>query len=190
MANVDRPDGFRPVGNLSGGSMTGQVQKFLANEALFLGDLVTKSGTGRSSGDGAYQDCARAGAGNAILGVVVGWEIDPDNLSAVHCAASTTKAVFVNTDPNLILECQSDDGTPVVADVGQNFNIVVASGSTTSGASNMELDGDTGATTAALPLKLIGFTDTPDNDTGSANMSCLVTINNHIHKGHTGTDGV
>ena len=190
MANVDRPNGFRPIGSLSGGSMTGQVQKMISNEALFLGDLVEDDATGRADGDGAYQACARAEASDAILGVVVGWEVDPDSPAALHHAASTTLGVYINTDPNVILECQSDDGTPVAADVGQNFDIVVASGSTSTGVSNMELDGSSGATTAALPLKLLGFTDVSDNDTASANMKCIVMINNHLYKGHTGTAGI
>jgi hypothetical protein len=190
MANTDRPNGFKVVGSLSH-SYCGQALTVLSpTDNLFLGDLVETTTTGRARGDGGVREVGRAEASDAILGVVVGWQPDPAALDRVYHAASTTYGVYVNDDPNVILECQSDDGTPTVLLIGANFNIVVAAGSTTSGASNMELDGDSGATTATLPLKLIGFSDRPDNDVSAANMKCLVTINNHLHKGGTGTAGL
>lgn len=191
MANTDRPNGFRVVGSLTGTpDHGGRVQRMIAVDNLFMGDLVEDDATGKALGDGAVAACGRAEASDAILGVVVGWEKDPAALDRLYHKSSNTYAVYVNTDPHVLLECQSDDGTPAVADVGQNFNIAVAAGSTSTGASNMELDGDTGDTTATLPLKLLGFVDTPDNDTSSANMKCLVSINNHLYKGGTGTAGI
>ena len=80
MANVDRPNGFRPVGHLSGGAYTGRVRKYYSvNDALFLGDIVEKEATGTASGSGGYGGVDRFDSATAdiAVGVVVGWEIDP-----------------------------------------------------------------------------------------------------------------
>jgi len=188
MSNVDRPNGFRPVMHINGNPYTGGYRKyFSASDNLAKGDLVEADGTGSAQG---YPSCGRAEASDVIQGVVVGWEVNPDGLENNYHVASAVYAVFIADDPDLILEAQSDDGTLVVADVGQNVNFVVAALDTTTGASNMEIDGDTGATTATLPLKIIQFVDRIDNDTSSANHRLLVAFNNHKFKGGTGTLGL
>lgn len=191
MANVDRPNGFRVVGTTTGANWTASVQKmFSPSDNLFMGDLVEDDGTGAADGSGARQTVGRAEASDAILGVVVGWEPNPSSLENLYHVASTTYGVYICTDPNVILEAQSDDDTPAAGSIGLNFDFVVAAGSTSTGASGMEVDGDSGATTATLPLKLIEVVDTPDNDISAANMKLRVLINNHLYKGHTGTAGI
>lgn len=195
MANVDRPNGFMPVGTISGAPWQGAIRKCYSDaDNLFVGDVVIKNTAGQADpkSGGAYVAVDRStnGATDIPLGVVVGWEPNPTALHNKYHAASTTYAVYVCTAPDVILECQSDDGTPTVASVGLNFDYVIAAGSTTTGASGMELDGDTGVTTAATPLKLIGMVDSPKNDTASANMKCLVTFNMHAYKTDAGTAGL
>lgn len=192
MANVDRPNGFRVVGHVNGSPWNGQFQRMYSpNDNLFMGDLVEDDGAGVAVGDGAYQSVGRAEASDAVLGVVVGWEPDPAALDRLyHKASASTHAVFVCTDPSVVLEAQTNDDGLAVTDVGLNVDFVVAAGSTTTGASNMEVDGTTEATTATLPLKLIGMVDTPDNEVGTTNMKVRVLINNHLYKGGTGTAGI
>lgn len=188
MANADRPNGFRPVKHLTGAPYNGQFNKYYSpTDNLFLGDVVEADTTGNAAG---YQTCARAEASDAVLGIVVGWEPNPLALENLYYVASTSFAVFIADAPDLILEVQSDDDTLTVASIGLNVNFVVAAGTTATGVSNMEVDGDTGATTAALPFRLIGFIDTPDNDISSTNHKVLVMINNHKYKGGTGTVGL
>jgi hypothetical protein len=78
---------------------------------------------------------------------------------------------------DLVMEAQSDDGTMVAGDVGLNISPTVTAGSTTTGASGMELDGSTAATTNTLTLRIVGAVDKPDNEVGSANDRWLVTVN-------------
>ena len=188
MANVDKPNGFRPVKHLSGAPYNGQFTKYYSpTDNLFIGDLVKKDGTGNSNG---YSSTKRAAAGDALLGVVVGWEANPDALSNVYHAASTSYAVYIADAPDLVLEAQSDDGTLTTADVGMNVNFVVAAGDTNTGLSNMEIDGTSAVTTGNIPLKILRFVDRADNDIASANHRLLVSINSHSFKGGTGTGGI
>ena len=99
-----------------------------------------------------------------------------------------TSAVTVT---NVIMECQSDDNSITDATtIGLNYDVTIAAGSTTSGASNMELDGSSGVTTAATPLRLLGAVDRPNNDITAANNRWLVAFNLHKMKGEAGTAGV
>ena len=192
MANIDRPNGFRPVGHLSGGGFTGRVRKYYSvNDNLFLGDLVEKEATGTASGSGGYPGVDRMDSGTAdiLVGCVVGWEIDPDNLNAMHHAASTSLAVYINDDPMTIYEGQCD-GTLAAADIGLNADVTIASGSTTTGASNMEIAASGAATTQATPLKIMGLVEREDNDVASANANWLVMLNLHAYKNEAGTTGI
>ena len=196
MANIDRPNGFRPVGTLSSSSYNGQIRKFYTDTNCFLGDLMIQDAASVTGGsDGAYQGVTRATSGTASLaiGVVVGWEVDPDNLGAVYHAGSSTRAVYLEVDPNTIYECQDNGAATLIAaaDVGLNYDIVVTAGDTGTGVSNMEVDsGTAGAVTAATPVKLIGIVDRPDNTIGEANAKLLVTLNTHTYNADVGSLGV
>ena len=192
MANVDRPNGFRPVGHLSGGAFTGRVRKYYSvNDNLFLGDLVEKEATGTASGSGGYPGVDRmdTGTGDILVGCVVGWEINPDSLNAMHHAASATLAVYINDDPMTIYEGQCD-GTLAVTDIGLNADVTLGAGSTTTGASGMEIAASGAATTIATPLKIMGLVEREDNDVASANANWLVMLNLHAYKNEAGTTGI
>jgi len=192
MANVDRPNGFRPVGHLSGGAFTGRVRKYYSiNDNLFLGDLVEKEATGTASGSGGYAGVDRmdTGTGDILVGCVVGWEINPDSLNAMHHAASATLAVYINDDPMTIYEGQCD-GTLAVTDIGLNADVTLGAGSTTTGASGMEIAASGAATTIATPLKIMGLVEREDNDVSSANANWLVMLNLHAYKNEGGTTGI
>lgn len=188
MANVDKPTGFRPVMHLNGSPYNGQFRKYVSPaDNLFVGDLVKADGTGSSSG---YASVARAAAGNTVLGVVVGWEANPNALENNYHAASTSRAVYIADSPDLVCEAQSNNATLTTASIGLNANYVVAAGATATGLSNMEVNGTGAAATATLPLRLLQFVDQADNDIASANHRLLVSFNNHAFKGGTGTVGV
>jgi hypothetical protein len=57
------------------------------------------------------------------------------------------------------------------------------------GNSGFAIDMTTKATTATLPLKLVGIKNSPDNSVTDTYVRALVTINNHVFKGGTGTSG-
>lgn len=179
MANVDRPNGFKPVMHKNGSPYNGAFRKYYSpNDNLFLGDLVEQETTGVARGQGGYQTVDRIdAAADRIVGVVVGWEADPAALDRTYHAASSTYAVYVADASDLIMEAQSDDATMVLGDIGLNISPTVTAGDTTTGASGMELDGDTAATTNTLTLRIVGLVDREDNDVSTANSRWLVTVN-------------
>lgn len=191
MANVDRVNGFRPVMHLNGAPYNGARTAYavLAGDstALFVGDLVKLAGSADTEG---RRSIAQAAASDPVIGVVVGFDVDPTNLNTPqYRAASTARTVYVADDPTIIFEAQADEAL-AAADHGLNVNFQVGSGSTVTGASGMEVDSSTKATTATLPLKFIGWVRRQDNETNAANNKVLVKINNHQLAASTGTAGV
>lgn len=199
MANVSRVNGLSVVKNLSGGASTGQVNQYFipsGNAAnVFIGDAVKADATGDTAAAGGLalgvQSVVPAAAGDAILGVVVGFAVNPLNLNTPqYRVASTGRYVLVSDDPNQIYEIQTSNGTLGVADVGLNASVAVAAGSTTTGTSGFTLDVGTVATTATLALRIVGFSQRVDNEAGAANAKVLVKINNNQLGAGTGTAGV
>lgn len=195
MANADIVNGLRPSRYMNGAPWTGQCTEYYIpssdSTAVFVGDLVKFAGSASSDG---VATVAQAAASGAVLGVVVGIRKDtPTSLDTpIYRAASTAAYVMVVDDPNVLFEIQEDGvgGALAVTNIGQNADIVVGSGSTTTGASGMELDSSTAATTATLPLKIMGFVRREDNEIGSANAKIVVKLNNHQLGSSTGTAGV
>lgn len=182
MANTDAPNGFRPVMHLNGAPYNGQSRKYVCAEDMFMGDLVELTG---ADADG-YAMVGRCDSGSdVVVGAVVGWAPSQTALTNLYCASGSV--VYVADSPDLIFEAQQDDGTITDAGVGLNAQIVAAAGSTSSGVSNMEVDGSTVATTNTFPLRIMGFVDRIDNDRASSYSKLLVTINTHQYaNGSTG----
>lgn len=195
MANKDAAFGLRPVGNSSGAPYNGSVNKYYINStyatALFIGDPVVRNGTsnttavdgGRFSiGELPEVEKATAGDGNAITGVIVGFEPDFDNRSRLHNPASTERVVMVADDPNLLCEIQAD-GIVAVTEIGLNAVLIYANtGSTVTGLSGVELDtsSDAPAADASNQLTIVKYSnDAENNDTTAANVNLMVRINNH-----------
>jgi hypothetical protein len=202
MASVSRINGFRPVKFITGAPYNGQASLYFIpssdSTAVCVGDLVKLAGNARSPT--GVPTVARAGATDAVVGVVVGIpfsgvgdvaNVPPvTNLDVpVYRAASTDRYVMVADDPTVVFEAQYT-GTLATADIGLNASPDVTAGSTVTGASGMSIDGATKATTATLPLKLVGFPSRPDNNIGDSFVSAYVQLNNHQYKGSTGTAGV
>lgn len=201
MANTSRINGFRPVKYLNGAAWNGQANLYFLPSgnatATFVGDLVKADATGDTTAAGGLalgvQSVIQGAAAGAVIGVIVGFAIDPTNLNTPqYRTASTGRYVYVVDDPNVIFESQEDavGGALTAADVGLNVDFIVGSGSTTTGASAMQVDSSTAATGATVPLKIVGFTRRPDNEVGSATAKVLVKINNHQLGSSTGTAGV
>ena len=103
-----------------------------------------------------------------------------DNLSRTYRPASTAMFVFVADSPNLVFIAQEDSDTSTLDqdDIGLNANIIIGTGSTTTGVSAVEIDSNTAATTATLDLRILGLHRRPDNEIG-ANAIWEVALNNH-----------
>ena len=186
MANIDAPKGFVPVRHMNGSAWNGQLQMFLIpssdGTAVFVGDIVKTAGSSGAAGTvvngidvEGMQTVALATAGTTgqdIVGVVRGFLPDFTDLTKKHRAASTARIALVVTDPTVVYEVQEDaDTTPIAAaSVGLNVAYTTTAGNSTTGVSKMEIDSTTVATTATLPLKVLGLAKRPDNafNTGGA----------------------
>jgi hypothetical protein len=145
--------------------------------ALYIGDPVVKNGSADAAG---VPGVVLASAGGAITGVVQGFMPNGTTDMAGYRAASTAAYVLVADDPDLIFEVQEDSvgGALAAADIGLNADFITAAGSTYTKRSGAMLDTSTRATTATLPLKIVGLRQIPGNDFGN-NAKVLVRINKH-----------
>jgi len=186
--------GFRPVKHMNGSPYNGQVNRYMisASDAqdTNVGDLVQLSDNAAlvdSTGNGVYPAVERIGSGTAvpIVGAIVGFEVNYANLNAAgYRAASTLRVALVADAPDLIFACPQDGGGGVVTAASVGLNAAVALGSaSTSGAyaSGMSVDSSTVATTATLPVQVMGVTAAPDQDVTSTARPAelLVRINTH-----------
>jgi len=202
MASV--PAGFRPVKHMNGSAYNGQVNRYMISAsdtaATNVGDLVQLSDNAAlvdTIGFGVYPAVERIGSGTAvpIVGAIVGFEVDYSNLNAGNYrAASTRRVVLVADSPDLIFAAPQDGtgGVVAAASVGLNVSINLGTASTTTPyASGMSVDSSTVATTATIPLQIMGVTASPDNDETSTSRPAelLVRINTHAF-GAAGLAGV
>jgi len=88
--------------------------------------------------------------------------------------------VLVDDDPDHAFEIQEDSvgGALAVTDIGLNADFINAAGNAYTKRSGAMLDTSTKATTATLPLKIIGLVPRPNNDIG-ATAKVIVKINVH-----------
>ncbi len=190
MANVDKPFGLRPLGNLSATGSQKQYGYEIADNqagAIYQGDLVTVY-------DGYLVKFAPA-THTAAVGVFNGCNyIDPSSgkptwknfyPGSVNITAGKIQADVID-DPSQLFIIQVDESV-AQTQVGLNADVVGTGGSTTTGVSSMELDSSTIAKSAALNLKIVGLWDVPGNEFGT-NAVVVVKINEHLY-GSAGVAG-
>jgi len=206
MSSVSRINGFRPVKMVTGAPYNGQSNLYFmpASDAtvVMVGDAVKLLGDARAA-SGA-PTVTRCGATDIPIGIVVGILFtgvgDVTNMppvtdlnTPVYRRASTDRYILVADDPQLIYEVQyagtSVAAATITANVGLNGQFTTTAGSTTTGSSGMQLDSTGLATTATLPLKIVGFPNRPDNIPGDVYFSYYVKLNSAT-LGSLGTTGV
>lgn len=179
MANPNTPRGFVPLRDAGSKPHSGGVEMFYVpasdGTALYIGDPVVKNGSASPEGVAAV---ILATAGGQITGVVQGFMPNGTTDMAGYRAASTAAYVLVNTDPDTLYEIQEDGvgGQLAAADIGLNADFIHAAGDAYSHRSGVMLDTSTKATTATLPLKIMGLKQVPGNDFG-AYAKVVVKIN-------------
>lgn len=183
MANVDNPRGLTPTRMLSGAPYNGAVNRYYIPAtdatATFIGDAVKLAGSADADG---VPTIAQAAAGDTLVGVIVGFEPDRDDLSLQYRPASTARYALVADSPDVVFEIQEDSvgGALAAADVGLNADLVVAAGDTDTGRSAMELDSSTKVSTTAQ-IRVLRLIPRVDNEIG-ANAKWEVLINEHQYK--------
>lgn len=191
MANTDVAFGFQPARNFADIGLQTCVIPASDGTATFVGDLVKLHG----SGDATLRcpTVIQAAAGNAnIYGVIIGFEPDYDNLNTKYRLASTRRVCRVMPAWQGILWRVNCSITIDVDAIGNGYDIVVGSGSTTTGKSGMELDVSTAATSGTT-LRLIDIERTPDNEisasggTAQTGVNAIVMIVETVANGGAGT---
>tara|TARA_A100000172_G_scaffold63178_1_gene42551 strand:+ start:650 stop:1300 length:651 start_codon:yes stop_codon:yes gene_type:complete len=201
MANAETSFGLRPVGLVgSSANSTGLTQYEIASNntnAIFNGALVIPLAAGviDQAGD-------TAGGTTAALGVLVGVEY-VDSVSkkpvfinywpgsgSVSVDTNHPVKALVADDPNQLFVVAADatltDRATALAGVFANASLGTSArtGSTDTGKSNSQLSVSSIATTATLPLRIVGLVDDDsNNDYGSAGAHLVVRINAHFNSG-------
>lgn len=177
MANTSRPMGFVPVKYASGAPYTGEANLYEVSvddtAALMVGDLVTLSDNAATD---AYATVERFGTSGVVtsgygVGVVVGFVVSPTDLNTPQYRAASTKRFALVADAvDLIMEVEEDStgGNIALASIGLNSGFNAAVGSTVTGASGMLLDSSSAATSATLPLRIVGLSRRTDNAQGTS----------------------
>lgn len=161
MANSNSPFGLRPVRRMDGNSYAGMVRPYYVpatyNTSLFVGDPVIIVGDSNDNeilgfppGSLSEVNLATAGDGNAITGVIVGFDnVTRDSLN--YGLASTERIVQVVDYNGVVFQIRDDGtGTPSVDWVGWNAVLKSGTGNAATGLSGWTMDG--------------GGTDGPDAD--------------------------
>jgi len=189
MANKDAAFGLKPIGKVGQNADNGGLSEYsIANNdssAIYFQDLVKVTAAGTV-------DVAAAGAANLAGSLNGVFYTDPSTQKptwANHYAGSIAAAdtvAFVADDPYQRFEIQCDS-TANQADVFTNANITYLAGSSANYVSKSELAKGTLDTTNNLQLRVMGISKDPENDdTSSANVNLVVTINTHYLKTTTG----
>lgn len=190
MANTFAPNGFQPVGFLSGIAPTGgfRTRQIAANNAtaIYKGDPVTSLNTG-------YITQSTAGT-TQIAGIFWGCKYfsksmnttkwSPAWLGATSDVSGTIEAYVIdNSQQEFIV--QSGNGGPVTfASVGNNINFALGTGNAANGMSGAYADFSTIGTTSTLPWRIIALASdflipgTPGADPTTAFNSIIVAPNN------------
>jgi hypothetical protein len=202
MANADTPFGLRPIRHRNGAPYNGAANPYYKAAgyatALFVGDVVVKTGTANTAaasapGLGAFSiatlpEINKTTAGDSNTdgerqtGVVVGFGPNPLDLTKVHSPASTEAVVWVVDDPNVVFEVQCPSAI-AATQIGLNAVLIdTHSGSTVTGLSGTEMDGGDStapAADASYQLLILRAVNRTDNETNLVHNKIEVVLNNH-----------
>jgi hypothetical protein len=201
MANQETAFGLRPVGLVgSGVNSTGVTEYEIASDntdAIFNGSIVVPLAAGVIGQAGATN-----GGTTQALGVLVGvqyqdatqkkpvWLNYWPGSGGVSVDTNYPVKALVADNPNQLFVVAADatltDRATALAAVFANASLGTSArtGSTDTGKSNSQLGVSTIATTATLPLRIVGLVDDDaNNDYASAGAHLLVRLNAHFNAG-------
>jgi hypothetical protein len=201
MANQETAFGLRPVGLVgSGANTTGVTEYEIASnntDVIYNGEIVVPLAAGviGQAGD-------TAGGTTQALGVLVGvqyhdstqkkpvWLNYWPGSGSVSVDTNYPVKALVADNPNQLFVVAADatltDRATALATVFANASLGTSarSGSTDTGKSSAQLSVSSVATTATLPLRIVGLVDDDaNNDYASAGAHLLVRLNAHFNAG-------
>lgn len=175
MANVDKPNGFRPVKTLSGAPLTSMIRAIQpGTDDIFYGDPISVS-SGVAVQMAVEGECLGVcvGVGKVDAGGAAGnpAAFDPTNLQKRFFDTSAdTEAdyrIFYIPAEGVIFEAQSDGTTDLV--VGDAVDILATDGNQTTGLSQMEINDDTTTNDGDVMVVEIPIGPEYDNTASTAN---------------------
>jgi len=182
MAATAAPYGLRPVNLIGGQPYAGSTRLIKIANAyaanIFYGQPVTINSSGVVVAETGTSTVASTG----VVGVFVGCTYTDPNLKYKLFkqywptgTVATDALAYVVDDPDVVMQAQAN-GAIAQTDLGANIALGTSSGSTDTGNSTTPL-GTAAATTATLPLRIVGFVDGPDSAIGDAYTDVLVKWN-------------
>ena len=183
MANINKPFGLRPSGNLSATGAQKQYGYEIADNqagAIFQGDLVVLfdgyiikyDAATHAAPTGVFNGCQYNDPTRANKPTWKNYYPGSINveIGAIYCE--------VLDDPSQLFLVQAD-GAVTQANIGKNADPTASTtGSTVNGISNGTLASASIAKTAALTFKIVGLYAVPDNELGT-NAVVVVKLNQH-----------
>lgn len=166
MANTNQPFGLRFIG-LSGGGVSNASNQERRNgilytntTAIYTGDLIKMQSTGylaQWSAGTAVSQCWGVFAGCRYASNSQQTTVPQKYWPGTDAAAGTVLAQYIPAilSPAPLFVIQTDATGITLADIGANADIVVGTGSATTGFSASYLDVSTLAATATLPLRIV-----------------------------------
>jgi hypothetical protein len=183
MANINKPFGLRPVGNLSATGAQKQYGYQIADNqsgAIFQGDLVVVydgyiikyDPSTHAAPTGVFNGCQYNDPTRANKPTWKNYYPGSINIDQGIIACE------VLDDPSQLFLVQAD-GAVVQANIGKNADPTASTtGSTVTGVSAGSLSSASIAKTAALTFKIVGLSDQPDNAFGNYAV-VVVKLNQH-----------
>lgn len=165
MTNPTTGFGLQFSRRLDGAALSGQLitRRLAYNESSLIGngDLVEALADG-------YVEAYTAGDSAAVLGGVfrgckylnpsLGHSMWYPNWSAPTLPSTTIVECYIECDPNIIYTIRSDGSAALtIAGIGANFEVTVGTPNSLTGMSTTVLLASSVATTATLPLKMVGL---------------------------------
>lgn len=159
MANTNAPFGFMPMGNRGGSSafhVTTRKIKSDYSTAIYKGDPVEVLSTGYIARGAAGE------TGHLTLGIFLGCKYLSTAFGYMKWSpyypgsdAAADVEAFICDDPNAMFLVQSSGTAITMADLGQNIDYTLGTGSTRTGLSGASVDQSTLNTTATLPFRVV-----------------------------------
>ena len=186
MANTNKPRGFLPIGTLAGATVSGGTRMYAiptsdTSNSYAIGDCVMSAASSDANGVPFIQKWGGVATTSALpLGIIVGIQVaDPTpslvgntlSLEQTYILAGTRTAVryvYVDDNPLCVFTAQFDSTAIVVADLHKNAAVTVSASvaqTPSSPLSTMVLTGP--ATTATLPIRLMGAVQDSTNQVGA-----------------------
>ena len=171
IVNLDNPNGFQPVGLMTGLSFAGNMRRFGANGSgpdIFRGDMVKLEADGNVRSDTVGNTDSHLGIYVGIDGVELRSVGNTEALGYYDASEGQTEGLIIIVGLGLIVEAQEDGVGDLLEELdrGMNVEIIATTGNLVTGLSQQEIDSSSDATTATLPLTLLRLVDRPDNQYG------------------------